>query len=389
MAAICTGLLLVVVVVAMTSHRSAADTTMQDSINRQILESKVNSRVSLPFDELIGQCAAGVTPTVSLPLGQIIGLPDGVTGPAQCALYCHDLDGCTAFNFVDKPAADGSQCQLFSKTVGSCSASSDGSCRFFKMQGKFSGCFSNDSSSASNTQEFAPPSCSHLKQLDNSAPSGLYTLITNRGRKLSRVYCEMGLNGGGYTFLSPTHVSEMTDEELQAMITDRSNVLMRVRTANANQPYGVLQQLGAYRTYPIKIAINDYSSYMRPLNSAALGDYLYIGFIPVSRANVKSVQGLSVNGVDVTFTNCDTNPNSYIALFPNNRETAPTTHTYSVLYTMFQQMVSALRSNPSGRVMPDDFFTFMEMHQGGCGLYTQTDGRTSVGGVISVAVGFR
>jgi len=151
MASILPGLLLAVVV-AMTSHMSQACDcdTMQDSIDlldRQILESKVNSRVSLPFDELTDQCASGATPTVSLPLGLVSGQPAGVSGPARCALYCHDLDGCTSFNFLAKPAADGSQCQLFSKTVESCSASSDGSCRFFKMQGKYSGCASDESSS--------------------------------------------------------------------------------------------------------------------------------------------------------------------------------------------------------------------------------------------------
>ena len=64
---------------------------------------------------------------------------------------------------------------------------------------------------------------------------------------ICQVYCEMGLNGGGYTFLHPYDLPRLTNDELQAMFTDTSSFLIRVRLSNGTQPYGVLEQLPEYR----------------------------------------------------------------------------------------------------------------------------------------------
>lgn len=61
-----------------------------------------------------------------------------------------------------------------------------------------------------------------------------------------QVYCEMGLNGGGYTFVNPIDVPRLTSDEIQSMFTDRTNVLMRVRKADGTQPFAVLKQLPQY-----------------------------------------------------------------------------------------------------------------------------------------------
>ena len=62
-----------------------------------------------------------------------------------------------------------------------------------------------------------------------------------------KVYCEMGLNGGGYTFLDPFDLPSLTDAELQAMFTNKTSFLLRVRKPDGSQPYGVLKQLARYR----------------------------------------------------------------------------------------------------------------------------------------------
>jgi len=53
----------------------------------------------------------------------------------------------------------------------------------------------------------------------------------------------MGLNGGGYTFINPQDFPSLTNDEIQAMFTDRTNVLGRIRTEDSSQPYAVFQQL--------------------------------------------------------------------------------------------------------------------------------------------------
>ena len=57
----------------------------------------------------------------------------------------------------------------------------------------------------------------------------------------------MGLNGGGYTFLHPDELASLTAAELQAIFTDKTNFLLRLRMTDGTQPYGVLKQLPQYR----------------------------------------------------------------------------------------------------------------------------------------------
>jgi len=64
----------------------------------------------------------------------------------------------------------------------------------------------------------------------------------------TQVYCEMGLNGGGYTFINPQYLTILTNDEVQAMFTDKTSFLMRVRRADLTQPYGVLKQLPDYKS---------------------------------------------------------------------------------------------------------------------------------------------
>ena len=58
----------------------------------------------------------------------------------------------------------------------------------------------------------------------------------------------MGMNGGGYTFIRTSDLAYLSNDEVQAMYTDKSNFLIRTRRAyDAAQPYGVLQQLSLYQ----------------------------------------------------------------------------------------------------------------------------------------------
>ena len=57
----------------------------------------------------------------------------------------------------------------------------------------------------------------------------------------------MELNGGGYTFLNPKDFADLTNDEVQAMFTDKNSFLMRVRRTDNSQAYGVLTQLPQYQ----------------------------------------------------------------------------------------------------------------------------------------------
>jgi len=70
----------------------------------------------------------------------------------------------------------------------------------------------------------------------------------------------MNLNGGGYTFINPKDFATLTNEEVQAMFTDKTNFLMRVRRdSDATQPYGVLEQLPQYQYVQRHVFLTDKS----------------------------------------------------------------------------------------------------------------------------------
>ena len=96
-----------------------------------------------------------------------------------------------------------------------------------------------------------------------------------------------------------------------------------------------------------------------------------------------------MNDVNITFTNCDGNPQSHLTLFGDFGELKPSTYLFDVVSPFCSRLFSSLEVNPSHRVMPVDYFAFMEVHFGGCGCYSQTDGRNSIEGTFSAAIGFR
>jgi len=64
---------------------------------------------------------------------------------------------------------------------------------------------------------------------------------------LCQVYCEMTLNGGGYTFLNMDDVPRLTNSEVLALFTDRTSFLMLVETSSSTQKYAVLEQTTAHK----------------------------------------------------------------------------------------------------------------------------------------------
>jgi len=196
----------------------------------------------------------------------------------------------------------------------------------------------------------------------------------------------MGLNGGGYTFINSVDVADMTSTELNALFTDKTSFLLRLRKCDGTQPYVVLQQLSQYENVPLSIQLNSNTDYTTPVNFNILGSpYLYFGFLPKQNVTSGTTQGMTANGVEHTFINCDSNQNNYFALFANYQENQPSD--YSVPLTFISQVLSESKANPSTRVMPVKYFYFMEGHFGGCGDYTQTDSRLDC--ILSAAIGFR
>ena len=128
--------------------------------------------------------------------------------------------------------------------------------------------------------------------------------------------------------------------------------------------------------------------YNTPVNAKNLGEvYLYLGLLNQEKARIKTVQGLTANGRAINFRNCDGNPNSYFTVFPNFAEKETSDYgrkRFTGIGKVGYQLLRARTNNPSGRLMPPDYFTMGEYHFGGCGGYGITDSR-----VLGVNLGFR
>ena len=162
---------------------------------------------------------------------------------------------------------------------------------------------------------------------------------------------------------------------------------MRTRNTDGTQRYAVLGQLPQYTSIPLKLGLN--VGYISPVNVGSLGlPYLYFGFLPVANSAVPSVQGLTINGLNGTFNNQLGIPNSYISLFPNFLEIDPRTSYSSVTLPLCNLIFTSHKRNPSGRVMPGEYFMSAEINFGGDGCYTSTNRMDNIG-VLSTTIGFR
>lgn len=216
-------------------------------------------------------------------------------------------------------------------------------------------------------------SCKDVLRKNSKAPSGEYHIRTGKGRQI-KVYCEFGLDSGAYTFFHPTAYVYLTQADVNYVQKDKTKVLLRASLPNGKQSYGVASQLPAYASHPVKALLSSHSGYQGPQNTGNMGSpYLFIGFIPQSLASEMNTQGLTFNGAEINFQNCDANPNSYMSLFANYREIAASSYKTGddwagVCTTMLQKM----KNPPSARHMSADWFMFTEIHWGGCGCYAQT-----------------
>jgi len=234
------------------------------------------------------------------------------------------------------------------------------------------------------------PTCRSIKQADPYAESGVYALETAKTGKKIQAYCEMGLDNGGFTFISSKDLQQITNDDIQAMFTDKTTFLMRIRKCNNQQPFVVLKQLAQYRHFPLKLGLSEHGGYAAPVNYNWLGcPYLYFGFVPTSHSTNRNPLGFWANGREYTYKKCDNTPASYFALFANYQEKQPTGYGFGREWPLFHSLFSSAKINPSKREMPVEYFYFTEIHFGGCGGYAQTDSRLNNRCIESFAIGFR
>jgi len=189
--------------------------------------------------------------------------------------------------------------------------------------------------------------CNEILSTRSSAPDGEYWLEFD-GSSL-QVFCDMTTAGGGWNVIHPDDLGNLGS--LDAMRDELDTAMAYLRHSSGTLYYTELFQLTAYAAYDVDVS--DYDS-----------TRTRITFIPISVAAVAGVtQGFTSNGSELTFTNCDANPNSYIEFWHTGDS-----YTWNRDYTM--SLMWRDSKLPASVAVPSDYFTFTAIHQGGCGTHS-------------------
>ena len=209
-------------------------------------------------------------------------------------------------------------------------------------------------------------SCRDVIVKDRQSLSGVYN-ISNQHNETFEVYCFF--NGSkGYTFVS---METTVDIDIDKLFTKRTFAIIRHLTPDAIQKEVKVGQLVAFKdSVNLSFFYNEHTGYNPPRFSDQtiynnVLHYIYLGFLPTSIAASKTTQGYRAGGKDFTFTNCDENPNSYIAFYLNYNGIS-TTQSQNTNQFMRGWIARSKNIDPKN-YMDHRFYSGIEMHMGGCG----------------------
>lgn len=194
------------------------------------------------------------------------------------------------------------------------------------------------------------------------------------------MFCDF-YKGYGYTYISPATAVPINIDDLY---TDSTHVLIRDLRKDGAQSEAKVEQITAFRNTPLSIQYNSYTGY-HEVQNPKMTPFLYVGFLPAARMKYGQREGYKLNGQDQMYSNCDGNTNNYFAFLFNQNHVSPSPYfpTYSA---MQHNWIDSANRLPQSKTMPASFYSFFEIHFGGCGAYGTPQHISNVSGA---ALGLR
>ena len=218
-----------------------------------------------------------------------------------------------------------------------------------------------------------------MKTFEPGALSGVYKIRPLPNAEPIEVYCEMVINGGGFTFL-PIRLTRRPDAQniVHALFQDKKNVLLKLqKKGDRSEFYTVIQPHPSFANTDFGVLVNSFSGYSGPIN-AFMNDFIFLGIIPKLISANRIYQGFKSNGQTIQYKNCNKGTHNLFAFMPNhNLQTPHTFHSSNLIYERIGVAVdwrkTALPITHPDRMMPNQFFFLTELAFGGCGCYTSSD----------------
>ena len=228
---------------------------------------------------------------------------------------------------------------------------------------------------------------------EDNPQSGNFTTGTLGGSSV-RVFCDF-YEDRGYTYIHKDDLDLLTEADLTALYTEHDHMIARLLYKDNSQRDVRLEQLSEFKyRYPLGFRLSNAVDYIPPINYA-LKPYLYVGFLPRDVASIKqSRQGYRAGGQDATFTNCDGQACSYLAIFQNPRHLEEDSYWTTCGggggcdHENVNHWIEVAQLIPPRRKMAHDFYYQYEMHMGGCGGYISTKNKEMTIAGASIGFGF-
>ena len=207
------------------------------------------------------------------------------------------------------------------------------------------------------------------------AETGVYIYKDPNGNDVT-IFCDFH-GSYGYTFFSSVSLSNLS--ALEPHFTTSSEAIIRHFRSDGSQTEATMEIITRYRNqYNLTFLLNaEFDEHEFNVADAIYRQtdepYLTLGFVPLSfGSRVGTIQGYSVDGSDVEFTNIDANPSNSIKFYltPLTRDTAFHCCDFNTVKSAWYDNANT-HDVDSSRYLPSNFsFRYMVMMGGGGAFWT-------------------